>query len=86
MNDIDTFDQWLEVNEAAVFTRLLANYDIDSDNMEEALYLMFEEKIVSDSTDEEFDRITDFHHQFLTDLEAQDEPYMTNSEYWNMTV
>lgn len=86
MENIGTFEQWSEAHEVNVWNRLTEVYDIDSDNMEEALYLMFEEKIVSDSSDEEFDRITDFHHQFLTGLEIQDEPYMTNSEYWNMTM
>lgn len=86
MNNIKTFEQWSEAHEVNVWNRLNEIYDIDSDNMEEALYLMFEEKIDSDSTDEEFDKITDFHHHHLTQMEVQVEPYMTNSEYWNMTV
>lgn len=86
MENIGTFEQWSEAHEVNVWNRLTEVYDIDSDNMEEVLYLMFEEKIDSDSTDEEFDKITDFHHQYLIQMEAQDEPYMTNSEYWNMTM
>lgn len=80
------YDRWYEDHSTSVWRRLNEVYEIDSDNMEEALYLMFEEDIDSYSSEEEFEDIIEFYDQRLTELEGPYEPYMTDYEYWNMTM
>lgn len=86
MNKNREHDLWYEEHSTNVWRRLNKVFEIGSDNMHEALYLMFEEGIDSYSTDEEFEDITDFHYDYLTELEGEYEPYMTESEYWRMTM
>lgn len=86
MSNIRAYIQWDRDHGANVEDRLNEVYYIDSDSMIKALSMMFDEGIDSNSTDDEFEEATILHHEFLMSLEPNSEPYMTNYEYWDMTM
>lgn len=86
MSTLREYLEWYKDHGTNMENRLNEFYRIDPDNMDRALELMFDERLDSNSTDEEFEEITDFHHEFLMSLEPYNEPYMTNDEYWRMTM
>lgn len=86
MSTLREYLEWYKDHGTNMENRLNEFFDIDPDNMDQALNLLFDWEIDSNSTDEEFEEFAELHLDFLMSLEPYNEPYMTNDEYWRMTM
>lgn len=81
------YTEWAKVHGDAVENKLWELYpDTDPDSMVHLVDLHHEEGITSESEDEEWEAVYENYYQQIWEWEEQSEPYMTDSEYWNMTM